>query len=227
MLVAATGSSGLGGIIGPLGVLLASLGLSSTAGLRAYLPLLAVGVASDANLVPLQSNFKGLGSPVLLVILGVLAVGEFAVDKVPIVDHLSDLIHTVIRPASGALIMAGTSNSLSDANMGLAALVGAGLAFAFHGVKATVRPAVSATTAGIGNPVVSVVEDIVVIFLVVLLVTLPIVGVAVLMLLTTLLLRTVRRLVRRLRGRGAKRNAAPVSVASSYPADAPTLPGNL
>ena len=223
----ATAFADLGGVAASLGVLLAALGLSSTAGLRAYLPLLAVGIAGDANVVPLQSSFTGLGSPALLLLLAVLAFGEFVADKVPILDHLSDFVHTAIRPAAGALIMVGTHNSLSDANMGLAALVGAGLALLIHGAKATARPAISASTAGIGNPVVSTVEDIIVIFLLILLLTLPILGLAALALLTAFLLRIAQRLTRRLRGRrsGAGLTERAITRSDRFPADAPTLPG--
>src|SRR5262249_3342655 len=115
--------------------LLAALGLSSTAGLRAYLPLLAVGLAGSTDILPLQANFQPLGSPVVLVILGLLALGEFVLDKVPIVDHVSDAVHTLIRPVSGALIMAGTQNTLSDWHGWVAAAVGALLALIFHGAK--------------------------------------------------------------------------------------------
>src|SRR5689334_12751453 len=81
-----------------IGLLLAALGLSSAAGLRAYLPLLAVGLAGagDSPLVPLQPGFTDLSSPPVLLILAMLVIVEFTIDKVPVVDHLSDLIHTVI-----------------------------------------------------------------------------------------------------------------------------------
>ena len=143
--------------------LLAALGLSSTAGLRAYLPLLALGIASDvkgtdgAPLIPLQQNFQFLGSPLAIGILVLLVLVEVGADKIPVLDHINDAIHTIIRPAAGALIMAGTQNSLSDANSIVAAVVGAGLAFATHSVKAGTRAAVTTTTAGTANPLVSLV----------------------------------------------------------------------
>lgn len=157
--------------------LLAALGLSSTAGLRAYIPLFAVGLAGSANVLPLQESFKPLSSPIVLVILALLAVGEFILDKVPIIDHVNDAIHTLIRPVSGALIMAGTQNSLSDWHGWAAAAVGAMLALVFHGAKATARPAVSATTIGHGNPIVSLIEDVLVILAVLVLIFAPVVGI--------------------------------------------------
>ena len=191
-----------------LATLLAALGLSSSAGLRAYLPLFAVGLASGATnpidnsgFIPLQSNFAALGSPPVIIILALLAVAEFTVDKLPIIDHLSDLVHTVIRPVSGAVIMAGTANSLSDHSQALAAVVGAALAFAFHGVKATTRPAVSATTAGVGNPIVSLIEDILVLAAVAALIFLPVIGFVAVVALVVVMFRFVRGAIRKLRGR--------------------------
>lgn len=183
--------------------LLAALGLSTTAGLRAYLPLLAIGIASDIDpsLLPLQSNFKDLGNPVVLIILAVLVVGEFAIDKVPVLDHLSDVVHTVIRPVSGAIIMAGTHNSLSDVSPWVAAGVGAVLAFGLHGTKAATRPAVTATTVGHGNPVVSLIEDVVVVLGIAVLMLLPVLGFILFGVFLVMLFRLLRRGWRWLRGR--------------------------
>jgi hypothetical protein len=182
--------------------LFAALGLSATAGLRAYLPLLAIGVAYYVNpqLLPLQSNFQLLHDPLVLGVLAVLVVVEFALDKVPGIDHLSDLIHTVIRPASGAIIAAGTHNTLSDINPWLAAGVGALLALSLHGVKATTRPVVTGTTVGHGNPLVSLGEDVVALGGTVLLLVLPVVGFVLLTILLLLMLRATRPLRRRLFG---------------------------
>jgi hypothetical protein len=189
--------------------LLAALGLSSTSGLRAYLPLFAVGLAGsipgplDGKLIPLQPNFSGLSSPAMLLLLGLLVVGEFTVDKLPVVDHVSDLVHTVLRPVAGAVIMAGTANSLSDKSQWAAAAVGAVLAFAFHGVKATARPAVTATTAGIGNPIVSFIEDVLVVLSVVLLIFAPVIGVVLLAALVLFIGRFLLRATRRFRAKRA------------------------
>jgi hypothetical protein len=185
--------------------LLTALGLSSTAGIRAYLPLLALAIGSnvDSSALPLQPNFQTLKSPPLIIILAVLTLLEIAVDKVPVIDHFSDAVHTVIRPFSGAIIMAGTQNSLSDISPWLAAGVGAVLALAFHTVKATSRPVVSATTAGIGNPIVSTIEDILAAVMSVLLIAAPIIGIILVVVLALLLVRLMIGVVRKVRGRRA------------------------
>ena len=144
--------------------LVAALGLSSTAGLRAVATLFAIGVVSDISiagkpLLELHGTFHVLGSTPMLILLGALTVVEFLVDKFPVLDHINDIIHTVVRPVVGAVIVAGTTNSLSDTNVWVAAAVGAALAFAVHATKATTRVASTTTTAGVGNPVVSIGED--------------------------------------------------------------------
>jgi hypothetical protein len=145
--------------------LVAALGLSSTAGLRAVATLFAIGIVSDVKisgqpLVALHGNFAVLGSTPVLILLGVLTVVEIIIDKVPGLDSLNDVIHTVIRPVVGAVIVAGTTNTLSDTNVWVAAGAGAVLAFGVHATKSTARVASTATTAGVANPIVSVLEDI-------------------------------------------------------------------
>lgn len=200
--------------------LLTALGLSSTAGLRAYLPLLAVGLAYDVPTltgqptIPLQGDFQALGNPIVLIILGALMLVEFLADKVPVVDHISDAIHTVIRPLAGAAIMAGTSNPISTHSGVLAAALGGALALGVHAAKAGVRPAVTATTAGVANPLVSLIEDVLVIVTVVLLVLAPVIGFILLVLLILLFWRIIRGVARGLMRivRGAP---APVAATSS------------
>ena len=201
-----------------ISALLAALGLSSTAGIRAYLPLFAVGLASHANVLHLQSQFQALGSAGPLVVLGVLMVGEFVVDKIPIIDHVSDFVHTFIRPLSGAAIMAGTQNSLSDKSGLAAALIGGALALVFHGVKSATRPAVSATTAGVGNPIVSLLEDMGVVLIVLLLIFAPILGFALFLAIVLLIWRMLRKVLRFFR-RG-RRTPAPASAPAGRVVDA-------
>lgn len=173
------------GVLSPLTsqallALVAALGLSSTAGLRAVACLFAIGLVSDVYFLPsgigfnaigatppnstslleLTSTFKVLGDWRMLILMGVLTVAEVVIDKFPILDHANDIIHTVIRPVVGGVITAGTANSLSDTNVWVAAAVGAALAFGIHATKSTTRAASTATTAGVGNPILSIGEDI-------------------------------------------------------------------
>jgi hypothetical protein len=215
--------------------LLAALGLSSTAGLRAYLPLLALGIASDVNsasgqpLIPLQQNFEFLGSPIAIGILLLLTLLEIGADKIPVLDHVNDAVHTIIRPAAGALIMAGTQNSLSDASTVVAAVVGAVLALATHGVKAGTRAAVTTTTAGTANPIVSLLEDVLSIVVILLLVLAPVIGFIALVGLLILMWRLLSAIVsraRRMFGGGSQPAASmppPPYDSGTYPPAAPPV----
>ena len=166
-------------------ILLASLGLSLSAGVRAYLPVLAVGIASHLGSfggfkVTLLPQFSWVGDPLFMGLLVLLTVYEISADKIPVVDHLNDTVHTVIRPLSGALIFTCTSNILTDhgqIGMLIAALIGGSMAATTHIAKAgVVRPASTVTTFGLANPIISLGEDVLVIGMSVLMLVVPVVG---------------------------------------------------
>lgn len=165
-----------------IAALVAALTLSSASGLRAYLPLLAlaVGHAIDPNQIQLSQPFQQLarqiGAPWVIAILAILVVGETAVDKIPVLDHISDAFHTVVRPISGAIVMAAVSNPISDHSIIAAAVIGAVLALGVHATKTTTRPVVTVTTAGLGNPAVSFLEDVVTVITSILALIAPFIG---------------------------------------------------
>jgi hypothetical protein len=141
---------------------LSAFGLSSAAGLNAYLPLLIVGLtARYTDLITLSEPWNALENPWVIGVLGVLLAIEMTVDKIPAVDTVNDVIHTVVRPAAGAILFASSSNVISDVNPALALVCGLLVAGGVHAAKATARPVITASTGGLGNPVVSLLEDIV------------------------------------------------------------------
>lgn len=139
-----------------------AFGLSSAAGLNAYLPLLIVGLAARyTDLIALREPWSTLQNPWVLGVLAVLLLVEMTVDKVPAVDTVNDLIHTVVRPAAGAILFAASSNVVSDVNPTVALVCGLLVAGGVHAAKATARPVITASTGGLGNPIVSFLEDVV------------------------------------------------------------------
>jgi hypothetical protein len=205
----------------PILTLLAACGLSLSAGVRAYLPLVAIGIASDVGPIDagpihyhlvLRNGFEWLGNPVVIGLFVLLAIYEFSADKIPVIDHLNDVVHTVIRPLSGALIFTATGNSLSDVSTFgpiLAAIAGAGLAGTTHAAKAAVvRPASTVTTAGMANPLVSLVEDVLTFLLVLVSIILPILAGAIVVVTLVLAIIGISALLRR---RRAKRAAQAVA----------------
>jgi hypothetical protein len=140
----------------------AAFGLSAATGLNAYLPLLIVGLlARFTDLVTLSAPWNTLENPWVLGVLFVLLVIETIADKVPAVDSVNDVIQTVIRPTAGAILFAASGNVISEMSPVIAMICGILAAGSVHALKATARPAITATTAGIGNPIISVLEDIV------------------------------------------------------------------
>ena len=140
-----------------------AFGLSASAGLNAYIPLLLVGLlARYTNLINLNQPWDTLANPWIILLLCVLVIIEMLADKVPAVNHINDLIQTLIRPAAGAIAFAASANVVTDISPVLALAAGLLVAGTVHVAKAAaIRPAVTATTGGAGNVPVSIAEDIV------------------------------------------------------------------
>jgi hypothetical protein len=139
-----------------------SFGLSTSAGLNAYLPLLIVSlVARFTNLIALNEPFDALKSWWVIGLLVVLTTIEILADKIPIIDSIQDVIQTIFRPAAGAILFAANANAIADVHPVLAMICGLIVAGTVHVVKTTARPVVTATTGGTANPLLSTVEDVV------------------------------------------------------------------
>lgn len=153
--------------------LFGAFGLSSAAGLNAYIPLLLVGLLGRFDYVPIEAPFNFLTSTPVLVILTVLAVLDFVADKIPAVDHLTHLAGLVVHPISGAVVFASQAHLLSNLHPVVALLAGSVVAGGFHATRAMLRPAATATTAGIGNPILSLIEDAIAFFMTLIAIFLP------------------------------------------------------
>ena len=141
--------------------LMTAFGLSTAAGLNAYIPLLVVALLARLTpLITLNEPYDALSSGWVIGVLSVLLLVEVLVDKIPAVDTANDVIQTFIRPAAGAILFAATTNVVGLHPV-LAAICGVILAGGIHAVKSGGRPVLTATTAGVGNPVVSTVEDLI------------------------------------------------------------------
>jgi hypothetical protein len=150
---------------------LTGLGLATSAGLNAYIPLLTIGLlARFTDLITPPDDWRWLSNPWVLIILGGLLLVEMVADKVPTVDHLNDVIQTVVRPTAGGLAFGAASSSQTVTVDDPAAFFGGHqwvpiatgviIALCVHTMKATARPVINATTFGIGAPVMSLAEDV-------------------------------------------------------------------
>jgi hypothetical protein len=137
----------------------AAFGLSAAAGLNAWLPLFGGALLVRLDAVELAEPFDELSSTTGLVVLGILTLADFVGDKIPAVDHVLHAIGTVVAPLSGAALFTGQAGAETDFPTLVSVLLGAGTAETIHAGRAAIRPASTAGSAGMGNPVLSLLED--------------------------------------------------------------------
>ena len=140
--------------------LLVAIGVAAAAGLNAPLPLLLLGALDRwTGLIDLAAPWDALARPEWLIGLAVLTAFDVVGDKIPAADHVLHLIGLVGAPVAGALAaMAGSS--ADELTPVIAAVTGAIVAEGTHVARAGIRPVSTATTGGIGNPVLSLAEDV-------------------------------------------------------------------
>ncbi len=149
---------------------LTGIGLASSAGLNAYIPLLMIGLLGRVtDLITLPNGWQWLENPWVLGILAVLLGIEVVADKIPLVDHVNDLVQTVVRPTAGGLAFGAAAGAqtvtVSDPaqffsnNEWVPIVAGMAISFVVHAMKSMARPVINATTVGFGAPVASTAED--------------------------------------------------------------------
>ncbi|MBN2002780.1 MAG: DUF4126 domain-containing protein [Anaerolineae bacterium] len=142
--------------------LASAFGLSTSSGLNAYIPMLTLALlARFTNFIKLEEPWSNITNWWIIGLLGVLLVIEELADKIPAVDTINDVIQTFIRPTAGAIVFAATTQSSIHIHPVFALGCGLVLAGSVHVIKAGSRPVLTATTAGVANPIVSTIEDII------------------------------------------------------------------
>lgn len=139
---------------------LTGAGLAASAGLNAYLPILILALADRAtDFVNLPTPYNWLSSNAGLLVLLVILPLELIPDKIARIDHLSDLVHTAIRPGAAALVFMAVAHQNDHIHLVIALLLGLIIGGAVHWLKASSRPQITQRTRGIGNPIISLFED--------------------------------------------------------------------
>jgi hypothetical protein len=127
-------------------------------GVNAYAVVLLLGIFGVTGIsdhVP-----EGLQRTDVLIAAGVLFLIEAVADKIPYLDSFWDAVHTIVRPASGAVVaalLAGQDGSLPQLAAGA---VGGTTALASHLVKAGTRMAINTSPEPASNIAMSVAEDV-------------------------------------------------------------------
>jgi hypothetical protein len=170
---------------------LMAFGLATAAGLNAWVPLLATGLlARYTDLIDVSGGFAVLTHTPVLIALTVVG------DKVPAVDHALHAAGTVIAPATGVVAGLASTTGL-DVSPVLVTVIGLVAAETTHGTRMAIRPFSTVGTAGIGNPVLSLLEDVGALGLSVLAIALPVLAALVILVAAVVAWRLLRRLRRR------------------------------
>jgi hypothetical protein len=168
------------------------LAIAAACGLRAFLPLLALGLAGRFGGLGLDDHVAWLAHTPTLWALGVATVVEVVGDKIPIVDHALDAVATLIRPLAGALAgYALLAHWPEPLPVTFALIAGTG-ALGVHVAKAKTRVGSTLLTAGAANPALSLAEDVGSFGLASLAILVPVVAL-ILVIATVLVVRRLRR----------------------------------
>ena len=175
----------------------AAFGLSAAAGLNAWLPLFAGALLNRLDVVELAQPFDDLTGTGTIVVLGVLTAADFVGDKAPAVDHVLHAVGTVVAPVSGAVLFTGQTGVDTDLPTLAAVVLGAGTAETVRRPRR--RPATlhRGHGGGVGNPILSLLEDIGSALLVVMAFVVPVLALLLVVALLVALFAGWRRLRRR------------------------------
>ena len=136
-----------------------TMGFSFAAGINLYATVALLGLASRYGWVDLPPQYRVFDNNWIIGAALVLYVVEFLADKIPWVDSVWDAIHTLIRPAGGALIAIASIGHAPAATHTLIGLLGAALATSTHLTKAGTRAVVNTSPEPFSNWMLSLSED--------------------------------------------------------------------
>jgi uncharacterized protein DUF4126 len=140
--------------------LAAALGWAS--GIRLYAVLFFVGALGYFEWFELPQHLRVLSHPLVLAASGFMLFVEFFADKIPGMDTLWDLAHTLVRIPAGAVLAASVFGDSPPAWTLAAAIVGGTLAAGSHFTKASARMAINTSPEPFSNWAASFGEDLLV-----------------------------------------------------------------
>lgn len=181
-------------------ILAVSMGiaLAASCGFRVFVPLLVVAFSVRLGGVHVNDNLSWIGSDIALWCLGSATLVEILAYYIPFCDNVLDMITGPLALLAGTIIVSGMMPDLpAYMQWGVGIVGGAGAAGVVQAGTTAVRGASTATTAGIGNPVVSTVENTMATIGAVLAVVVPILAVVLLIVLGILCVWIVRKIRRR------------------------------
>jgi hypothetical protein len=129
------------------------------AGLRLYAVVLILGLAGHFGAMDLPQSLQILAHPLVIGVSGLLALAEFVGDKIPLLDSVSDSIHTFIHIPAGAALAAAFFGDSGAAVQTAAALLGGSFAAGSHVAKAGSRAFINTSPEPVSNVAASFGEE--------------------------------------------------------------------
>lgn len=174
------------------------IGLAAAAGLRVFVPLLVLGIASRSGWVTLAEGFEWVDSTPALVAFGTATLIEVLAYNVPFFDHLLDVLATPAAIAAGTLASAAVLTDLPPMVKWSVALVGGGGAAGLvQGATILARVGSTTFTGGLGNFVLASIESFGAVGTALLAIALPLVALALVFVLLVLAAVMLVRFARR------------------------------
>jgi hypothetical protein len=135
------------------------IGLSAACGFRVFVPLLVMSIASLSGHLTLAHGFEWIGTYPALISFAIATCLEVAGYYIPWLDHLLDTIATPASVVAGIVVTASAVSDMSPfLKWTLAVIAGGSAAGLVQGATVMTRAACTATTAGLGNPLVASME---------------------------------------------------------------------
>lgn len=176
----------------------AGLGLAAACGLRVFAPLLVLGLAARFGPLSLSPGFAWAESTPALLALGLATLLEISAYYVPWLDHALDTIAAPAALIAGALAMAALMGDLPPwLRWSLAIIAGGGLAGLTQAATTLLRIKSTATTGGLGNPIVATGEWVGAFTLAVIAVLLPLLALAAVVAIAIFAMRLAKKLMMR------------------------------
>lgn len=140
-----------------------SMGVAWASGINLYAAILMLGIMGSTGNIVLPTDLQVLSDPMVIAAAGFMYCVEFFADKVPGVDTGWDAMHTFVRVPAGAILAAGAVGDMSSAAGITAGILGGGMAFTSHSLKAGSRVLINTSPEPVSNWTASIAEDIAVI----------------------------------------------------------------
>ena len=178
-----------------ISALFLGLGLAAACGFRAFLPPLLIGIFSRAELITLGNSWQWFSPNWAIALFSVAALFEICAYFIPWLDNLLDIIATPSAITAGTILTCASLEGINpDLQWILALITGVGLTGSVQLSTVLIRGLSTATTGGLGNPIVTFVEDLISILLTILATFIPILAIIFIVLIFLLMRKFIKRL---------------------------------